>query len=70
MEGEGEEPRRALTMLVRRTAPFQVETGRWRGVPWEESLCRECERKEKVEDCNHVTVSQVGIKKTAAFDKC
>ena len=24
--------RRALMMLVRRTAPFQVETGRWRGV--------------------------------------
>ena len=32
LEGEGEESRRALMMLVRRTAPFQVETGRWRGV--------------------------------------
>ena len=61
--------RRALTMLGGGTAHFQVETGRWRGVPWEESLCREGGRKEKVEDCNLVTVSQVGIRKTAAFDK-
>ena len=45
--------RRALMMLRGGTAPFQIETGRWKGVPREQRLCRECTTNEEVEDCNH-----------------
>ena len=41
LEGEGEEPSRVLMNLIRGTASFQIETGRWKGVPREERLCRE-----------------------------
>ena len=40
-------------MLRGGTAPFQVETGRWKGVPQEERVCRECRTNVEVEDCNH-----------------
>ena len=45
--------RRALMMLRGGTAPFQIKTGRWKGVPREQRLCRECTTNEEVEDCNH-----------------
>ena len=44
--------RRMLMMLRGRSAPLQIETGRWKGVPREERLCRECGMNE-VEDCDH-----------------
>ena len=44
--------RRILMMLRGGTAPFQIETGRWKGVPRAERLCKECGSNE-VEDCNH-----------------
>ena len=31
--------RRVLMMLRGRTAPFQIEAGRWKGIPREERLC-------------------------------
>ena len=34
-------------MLRGGTAPFQIETGRWKGISQEERLCRECERNEE-----------------------
>ena len=34
-------------MLKGGTAPFQIETGRGKGIPREERLCRECKRNEK-----------------------
>ena len=37
-------------MLRGETAPFQDETGRWRGIPQEERLCRKCGLNE---DCDH-----------------
>ena len=40
-------------MLRGGTAPFQIETGRWKGISQEERLCRECERNEEREDYNH-----------------
>ena len=39
--------RRVLMMLRGGTAPFQIETGRWKGVPREERLCRELGRTRK-----------------------
>ena len=45
--------RRVLMMLRGGTAPFQVETGRWKGVPQEERVRRECRTNVEVEDCNH-----------------
>ena len=45
--------RRVLMMLRGRTAPFQIEAGRWKGIPGEERLCRECEGNKEVEDCSH-----------------
>ena len=45
--------RRVLMMLRGGTAPFQIETGRWKGVPQEQRLCRECGSNEEVEDCSH-----------------
>ena len=44
--------RRILMMLRGGSAPLQIETGRWKGVPREERLCRECGMNE-VEDCDH-----------------
>ena len=44
--------RRMLMMLRDGSAPLQIETGRWKGVPRGESLCRECGMNE-VEDCDH-----------------
>ena len=44
--------RRMLMMLRGGSAPLQIETGRWKGVPREERLCRECGMNE-VEDCDH-----------------
>ena len=35
------------------TAPFQIETSRQKGVPREESVCKECGKNEEIEDCNH-----------------
>ena len=52
LEGE-EEPEESLMTLRGGTAPFQIETGQWRGIPREERMCRECEGYEEVEDCNH-----------------
>ena len=40
-------------MLRGETAPFHIEAGRWKGIPQEERLCRECERNKEVEDCSH-----------------
>ena len=34
--------RRVFMMLRGGAAPFQIETGRWKGVPREERMCREC----------------------------
>ena len=45
--------RRVLMMLRGGTAPFQIETGRWKGVLREERVCRECGMNEEIEDCNH-----------------
>ena len=39
-------------MLRGGTAPFQIETGRWKGISQEERLCRECGRNEEVEAYN------------------
>ena len=39
-------------MLRGGSAPLQIETGRWKGVPREERLCRECGMNQ-VEDCDH-----------------
>ena len=44
--------RRMLMMLRGGSAPLQIETGRWKGVPREERLCRECGMNE-VEDCDY-----------------
>ena len=44
--------RRMLMMLRSGSAPLQIETGRWKAVPREERLRRECEMNE-VEDCDH-----------------
>ena len=44
--------RRVLMMLRGGSAPFQIETGRWKGVRREEKLCRECGMNE-VKDCDH-----------------
>ena len=44
--------RRMLMTLRGGSAPLQIETGRWKGVPREERLCRECGMNE-VEDCDH-----------------
>ena len=46
------------------TAPFQIETDRWKGVPREERVCRECGTNDEIEDCNHwlFTVSPVGFR--------
>ena len=33
--------------------PFQIETGRWKGVPRKEGVCRECGTNKEIEDCNH-----------------
>ena len=45
LEGEGDSKShsRVLMMLKGGTAPFQNETGQWRGIPREERMCRECE---------------------------
>ena len=40
-------------MLRSGTAPFQIEMCRWKGVPQEERMCRECRTNVEVEDCNH-----------------
>ena len=40
-------------MLRGGTVTFQIETGRWKGIPQEERLCRKCRMNETVEDCNH-----------------
>ena len=40
-------------MLRGGTAPFQIETRRWKGISQEERLCRECESNEEVEDYNY-----------------
>ena len=40
-------------MLRSGTAPFQIELCRWKGVPQEERMCRECRTNVEVEDCNH-----------------
>ena len=40
-------------MLRGETAPFQIETGRWKGVPCDERVGRECGTNEDIEDCNH-----------------
>ena len=45
--------RRVLMMLRGGSVPFQIETGRWKGVPRKERVCRECEMTEEIEDCNH-----------------
>ena len=45
--------RRVLMMLRGGSVSFQIETGRWKGVPREERVCRECEMTEEIEDCNH-----------------
>ena len=56
MGGVGRCRRRAirewLMMLRGGSAPFQIETDRWKGVPRIERLCRECGMNE-VEDCDH-----------------
>ena len=44
--------RRMLMMLRGGSAPLQIEIGRWKGVPREERLCRECGMNE-VEDCDN-----------------
>ena len=59
-------------MLRGGTAPFQIETGRWKGVPREERVCRECGTNEEIEDCNQslvATVSPMGSRETS-FGKC
>jgi len=38
--------RRMLIMLRDGSAPLLIETGRWKTVPREERLCRECMRDE------------------------
>ena len=47
-----EKHRRVLMMLRGGTAPFQIETGMWKGVPREERVCRECGTNEEIEHCN------------------
>ena len=44
--------RRMLIMLRGGSTPLQIKTGRWKVVPREEKLCRECGMNE-VEDCDH-----------------
>ena len=44
--------RRVMMMLRGGTAPLMIESGRWRGLPREERMCRECQSG-KVEDVSH-----------------
>ena len=65
--------RKVLMMLRGGTAPFQIETSRWKGVPREEKVCRECGTNEEIEDCNQslvATVSPVRFRETTSFGKC
>ena len=64
--------RRMLIMLRGGSAPLQIETGRWKGVPREERFCRECGMNE-VEDCDHwllYTVLEMGYRKATSAGKC
>ena len=45
--------RRDLMMLRGGIAPFQIETGRWKGVPREERVYSECRTNVEVEDCDY-----------------
>ena len=44
--------KRVLMILMGGSAPFQIETGRWKSVSREERLCRECGMNE-VEGYDH-----------------
>ena len=43
---------RRMLMMLRGGSTLQIETGRWKYVPREERLCRECGMNE-VGDCDH-----------------
>jgi len=62
--------RRALMMLRGGSAALQIETGRWRGIPREERLCRECGSDREIESASHflpAALSKMGTEETASF---
>ena len=68
-----ENHRRVLMMLRGGTSPFQIETGRWKSVPCEEGVCRECGMNVKIRrklQSLVAMVSLVGFRETTSFDKC